>query len=153
MTKTENSASILVELEFPGLPPTLNHLYRNSRTGIRYKTAEGRRWQEDVAMLLARAKRNREPYRGYVFLCVILSCTNRRLWDVDNRIKALQDCLSMSGIVKDDKQVIGLFGWRAFGETEKTRVTVTAISPDLVENPCVRMAKTKKTHGNAGAKK
>ncbi|MBP3835873.1 MAG: RusA family crossover junction endodeoxyribonuclease [Pyramidobacter sp.] len=131
----------------------MNHLYRNSRAGIRYKTATGRRWQEDVALMFARMKRNRVPYEGHVALEVVMTSSNRLRWDVDNRVKALQDCLSMSGVVADDKQVIDLHAQRIFGETEKTRVTVTAISPDLAENPCVKMSNTKKTHGNAGAKK
>lgn len=144
----------LVEVEFPGLPPTLNHLYRNNRyTGVRYKTSEGRRWQSDVAALIAHAKRNREPYEGYVALYVELHSTDYVRWDVDNRVKALQDCLSMGGVLKDDKQVIELHAQRIFGEVEKTRVTVTVITADLMGNPSVKAVKRDTAHGNTLAKK
>ena len=144
----------LVELEIPGLPPTLNHLYRNNpKTGTRYKTASGRKWQEDVAALLARVKHNLEPYRGYAKFEVLMYSANYLRWDVDNRVKALQDTLSMSGVLDDDKQVIDLHARRLFGNCEKTVITVSVIDPDLVENPPVKTKRSRKTNENTVAKR
>ena len=59
----------LLAIEIDGLPPTVNMMYRGLQ-GHRYKTKECLEWQSCVVSELAKS------------------------WDVDNRVKALQDCLS-----------------------------------------------------------
>ena len=40
-----------------------------------------------------------------VCLSILFETSNRRSWDVDNRVKALQDCLSAAGVIHDDTQI------------------------------------------------
>ena len=56
--------SELLSLEFDGLPPTINKMYRNSGSR-RYKRQEVQYWQEDIAGLLSEHW-NRRPYFGRV---------------------------------------------------------------------------------------
>ena len=37
-----------------------------------------------------------------------MTARTRRRWDLVNRVKAVQDCLQMAGIIKDDSQITEL---------------------------------------------
>ena len=115
--------SYLLSITLDGLPPTVNHLYRTGGRH-RYKTAEGAAYQEATAAemraqweILAEMRAQREmlparrcvgPYLGPVALHIVMTSRTRRRWDLDNRVKAVQDCLQMAGIIKDDSQITEL---------------------------------------------
>lgn len=115
----------LFEITLAGLPPTVNHLYRTGRNGQRYKTRAGRTWQKGAADIL-RAAWRREPYAGDVELRVDLIAADRRKWDIDNRVKAVQDCLQAAGVLKDDRQVQRLVLERVLGQVAQTRLALFA---------------------------
>ncbi len=115
---------LLLELNLEGLPPTVNHLYRTGRSGFRYKTENGRKYQEQISSLLAEKWQRREPYSGDIEFRIEFTVKTRRKWDIDNRVKALQDCLSMAGIIEDDSQVQILHVERHKGETDTTRLEI-----------------------------
>ena len=103
----------LLCITLDGLPPTVNHLYRTGGRH-RYKTSEGAAYQEATAAEM-RAQREalparhcRGPYLGPVALHIVMTARSRRRWDLDNRVKAVQDCLQMAGIIKDDSQITEL---------------------------------------------
>lgn len=121
----------LARVELTGLPPTVNHLYRTSRNGIRYKTPQGRDWQNTTAAIMAMAKTNRKPYSGDVALEVLFRTADRRRWDMDNRIKALQDCLAMAGVIEDDRQIQRLLVERQAGPKTATVVTVLELGEEV----------------------
>lgn len=120
----------LARVELTGLPPTVNHLYRTSRNGIRYKTPQGREWQNNTAAIMAATRKNRKPYSGDVALEVLFRTADRRRWDLDNRVKALQDCLAMAGVIEDDRQIQRLLVERRTGPKTATVVTVLEIQHD-----------------------
>ena len=109
------------QITLAGLPPTVNHLYRTAANGRRYKTRAGRNWQRDATGIL-RCAWAREPYGGDVELRVYLVAADRRKWDIDNRVKAVQDCLQAGGVLKDDRQVQRLLLERGFGQYAQTRL-------------------------------
>lgn len=113
----------LLSMELEGLPPTVNHMYRNSGH-IRYKTASGRKYQERVSKSLKEVWGDKPAYSFGVELRITFETSDHRRWDIDNRVKALQDCLSLAGILKDDKQVEILHVERKSGKGMKTYVEV-----------------------------
>ena len=125
-SKGAEKVSVLLSLELEGLPPTVNHLYRNFRHW-RYKTAFGRKYQEEVSSLLHNAWCDKPPNENPVELRITFTTNNRRKWDVDNRVKALQDCLSMAGVLKDDRQVEILHVERKYGVKNATYIEVISI--------------------------
>ena len=117
-----NNETELISLEIEGLPPTVNQMYRNVNIhGItrRYKTPACHDFQDKLASKLKRLWGDKPPYMGNVSLYVEFSQKDRRRWDIDNRVKALQDCLSMAGIIKDDRQIDFLQVERRY-KTDKT---------------------------------
>lgn len=103
----------LLSITLDGLPPTVNHLYRTGGRH-RYKTAEGAAYQEATAAEMRAqremlpARRCVGPYLGPVALHIVMTSRTQRRWDLDNRVKAVQDCLQMAGIIKDDSQITEL---------------------------------------------
>ena len=105
----------LLSITLDGLPPTVNHLYRTGGQH-RYKTPEGAAYQEATAAEMRRVKKSSRtlgpyltgPYLGPVALHIVMTARSRRRWDLDNRVKAVQDCLQMAGIIKDDSQITEL---------------------------------------------
>ena len=120
---------VLLSLELEGLPPTVNHLYRNFRHW-RYKTASGRKYQEEVSRHLHETWKKQPPYEEPVELRITFTVNSRRKWDIDNRVKALQDCLSMAGVLKDDRQVEILHVERKYGQKNATYIEVLSVGTD-----------------------
>lgn len=117
--------SVLMAVEFEGIPPTVNHLYRSYRNR-RYKTASGREYQKQVTEILRKKWRKQPPVTSPIELRIIFTTNDRRKWDIDNRVKALQDCLSMAGIIGDDMQVEILHVERKYGEKQVTYMEVSS---------------------------
>ena len=119
------SAKELLCVDLPGLPPTVNHIYRTWGGRKRTKTPETRRWQEQATAIIASAWGDRPPYEGYVTLEIFLQPKTNHKWDADNRFKALQDCLKPAGVIEDDAQVIRPMAERCLKGTEPvTRIVV-----------------------------
>ena len=116
----------LLNLEIAGLPPTVNHIYRTARGSFRYKTAETRAWQEQTTSLMSK-KRKEDTFLGGVALFIVIKTDNRRRWDLDNRIKALQDCLAPAKIIKDDSQILALYIKREIADKTSTKIILKGV--------------------------
>lgn len=120
--------SVLLRVTLDGLPPTVNHMYRTSRTGARYKTKVARAWACTATLLIAKAREGGEPYAGKAGVKIVFFTANRRRWDIDNRIKAVLDCIQAAGVIQNDNQVEILDVRREEGAKEAaTWVEVTAL--------------------------
>ena len=113
--------NLLLDLEFEGLPPTVNHIYRGAR-GWRYLTQETRDFQDRITALLREQWQDKDTFTGSVFLSIYFYPGNKRRWDIDNRVKALQDCLEKAGIIQNDSQIDALFVKREHGKKNATRI-------------------------------
>ena len=114
--------SKLLDIEIAGLPPSVNSMYRTGRNGNRYKKAEISEWQEEVSGEIRRAWSSERPYMGEVAVRVMFTVKGNRRWDLDNRLKALLDCLQAGGAIKDDAQIFGLIAGKYAGENSSTRL-------------------------------
>ena len=119
----------LLSVAIPDLPPTVNHIYRTWGGRGRTKTPATRRWQERTAATLSAIWRHTQKatYTEDVAVSLIFVTKDRRRWDIDNRLKALLDTLTMAKVIKDDSQIKRLSAERVKGEETKTCVEVTAI--------------------------
>ena len=73
------------------------------------------------------AWQGREVYGGAVSLDVKFRVRDRRRWDIDNRLKALQDCLMSGGVIEDDSQIEELHVKREHTGTVGTYITLRAL--------------------------
>jgi crossover junction endodeoxyribonuclease RusA len=89
------------------LPPSINCYWRKSPRGM-YITKDGKTFRQRVAEIVA--ERNAIKF-GAARLCVAMhvSMRDRRVADVDNRIKAALDALTHAGVYDDDSQIDELF--------------------------------------------
>lgn len=104
------SNDFLLFVQIDGLPPSVNTSYRGKagKFGrcVFYKKREVKQWQTDAKhRLVGSAKHLDLPLMGKLRLTIICYTKNERRMDVDNRIKAVQDCLQDAGIIKDDSQI------------------------------------------------
>ena len=118
--------NILISVTLNSLPPTVNHMYMNAH-GRRFRTAECREYQEHAVEQLKAAWLDKPPFSGRAALFITLSTNNRRRWDIDNRMKALQDCLTMAGIIKDDSQIDFIQIERLYEKDTHTNLTLKEI--------------------------
>lgn len=117
----------IFSIEISGLPPTINHYYRRGYHSV-YKTAEAREWQEEIVSLMREQRSGQNSYTGAVELEIIYQVQSRRKWDIDNRVKALQDCLELAGIIKNDNQIEILKVRREYRSgKDRTLLTVRSI--------------------------
>ena len=114
----------LLNIEIDGLPPSVNAMYRTSNSSVRYKRAEVSHWQDKVSKQMRQEWNDPYPYDGKVQVHIIFSVENNRRWDIDNRVKALLDCLMKGGVIEDDSQIWGLFVERVKGEQRSTQIVL-----------------------------
>ena len=98
-------------------------MYRTG-TRSRYKTLEVREYQQYAVNKLREAWAGRATLTGRIEMRLTFTTNNHRRWDIDNRVKALQDCLSMAGVIRDDSQLDALYMERLYGNEKSTKMIV-----------------------------
>lgn len=124
--------SELVCVTVAGIPESVNHIWRGTKTGKHYKTAKARDFENLLINVLRKQHAGRPACDGPVRLTVEISRKTRRRYDLDNRIKSVQDCLAPAGIICDDSQVVELVARKTRGEEDTTTVTVEALEANHV---------------------
>ena len=119
--------SEVLDIELIGLPPSVNHMYRTGSRS-RYKTLEVREYQQYAVHKLREAWSGRKTLTGRIEMRLVFQTNNRRRWDIDNRVKALQDCLSIAGVIRDDSQLDALHVERCYGNEQSTRMIVNEMA-------------------------
>ena len=117
----DNESKEILNLELIGLPPTVNHMYRTGYKS-RYKTLEVREYQNYAVSKMRERWTGRQTCTGRLELRLIFTTDDKRRWDIDNRVKALQDCLSIAGVIRDDSQLDALHVERCYGKEKGTRI-------------------------------
>ncbi|MBQ7593232.1 MAG: RusA family crossover junction endodeoxyribonuclease [Synergistaceae bacterium] len=114
---------IILNMELNGLPPTINRMYRGLH-GHRYKTKDCLKYQAQTIEKMRSEYENLAPSKKNLYLRIMFITNNRRRWDIDNRVKALQDCLIHAGIIQDDSQIQILHLEKKLGSHDVTQLTL-----------------------------
>ena len=117
---------MFAEFKINSLPPTINNYYgRTSRTV--YKKDKAREWQAQVIEQLCNKWENKPALTSRLELQIRFVAGNNRKWDIDNRIKPLQDCLERAGVIENDRQIERLSVRREYGTADQTHIIVKEI--------------------------
>lgn len=115
----------MLELNTP-LPPTINHYYKQAK-GRTYISADGQSYRETVGWYL-RQKGCHPDAPRYVSerlqVHIKLYQSDRRRWDIDNRVKVLCDALQHGGAYKNDAQIDVLLVERLKAEVSSCTVII-----------------------------
>lgn len=87
------------------LPPSVNSMYSQSRSGFRFKTKEAKDWT--LCALLTIRQQKYMCMLGPVEVSIKFHFRNSRS-DIDNKIKALLDVMTDAKVYKDDSQITKL---------------------------------------------
>ena len=89
-------------------PPTANTYYRHIVVKGRPRSllsARGRKYREQVAMVLLNQEKPTETLTGPLSMTVELYPPDKRVRDLDNCAKGLLDSLEHAGVYKNDSQI------------------------------------------------
>lgn len=90
------------ELTLP-LGPSINHYYlRNGNGGVRVSDV-GQAFRREVWLAVKRSKMPK--LRGRLAMVVRVHPGSRRLQDISNRVKPLEDALQQAGAFENDEQI------------------------------------------------
>lgn len=105
-------------------PPTANHLFANSKSGGRFKTAHYKAWatQAGWEARQQRAGKIAGPYALYITACR----PDARKRDLDNLAKPISDLLKELGVIESDHLCQRLdMRWSGRGKTVLVNVIAT----------------------------
>ena len=114
---------MLAEFELKSLPPTVNNLYGRLRNTV-YKKPEVRDWQKATINYMRSAWKNKPTIKTTLEVMIEFISKDHRKWDIDNRIKPLQDCLERAGVIENDRQIESLHVKRKYGDRNATHITL-----------------------------
>lgn len=125
--KNENVFELpLFSCTIPGLPPTVNHYFARSLSRV-FKKPEAQQWQNDVCNTFRILWEGKPAFGGRIKEEITFFVKNKKRWDIDNRVKILQDCLAMSEIIKDDSQIDTLKVRRIESDCEETVIILRSM--------------------------
>lgn len=99
----------------PTLPPSVNHIYGQSRRGGRFKVQAVLDFVQEAGLYL---KRPKQPIAEPVRLSVIFKIRDKRRRDLDNLLKILCDTLVELLVIEDDSLIVKINATKKPGDTD-----------------------------------
>jgi len=95
----------MLDLILP-FPPSANRYWRHAR-GRTFLSKEAREYRSQIVTMV-----HIEPVQGQLVVRIDYYPSDKRRWDLDNRIKQLLDALQHAGVYHDDGQICDLHAVR-----------------------------------------
>lgn len=115
------------------LPPSANAIWRHTRGGKTYRTAEYMTFLRSEEWNLAAQIKTQHKFTGPVFVTMAMR-RPRSNADLDNRCKAALDLLQHVGVISDDKHVMGLNLYWSRDLPDGVAAEITIVQADALED-------------------
>lgn len=120
-------------LTLTALPPSVNAIWRHTRGGKMYRTAEYMTFLRGEEWNLAPQLKGQHKFTGPVFLTIAMK-RPRANSDLDNRAKGLLDLLQHVQAIDNDKNVMGLNLYWSADLPAGVAAEITIAQADALEN-------------------
>jgi Holliday junction resolvase RusA-like endonuclease len=120
-------------LTLTALPPSVNAIWRHTRGGKMYRTAEYMTFLRGEEWNLAPQLKGQHKFTGPVFLTIAMK-RPRANSDLDNRAKGLLDLLQHVQAIDNDKNVMGLNLYWSADLPAGVAAEITIVQADALEN-------------------
>ena len=114
------------------LPPSVNHIYRHTRGGKTYRTADYMAWLNGEGWSLRAQLVGQHKFTGPVYLTLAMR-RPRSNSDIDNRQKGVFDLLQSVGAIANDKLIMGVNAWWTDKLPEGVAAEITITEADALE--------------------
>ena len=121
------------KLHLATLPPSVNAIWRHTRGGKMYRTAEYMTFLRGEEWNLAPQLKGQHKFTGPVFLTIAMK-RPRANSDLDNRAKGLLDLLQHVQAIDNDKNVMGLNLFWSADLPAGVAAEITIVQADALEN-------------------
>lgn len=118
------------KLKFAQLPPSVNHIYRHTRNGVR-RTEAYNTWANGEGYGLNRQMAGQHRFLGPVYLTIAMR-RPRSNADLDNRLKGLVDILQQIGAIANDKLVMGINAFWSASLPAGVAAEISVVDADAV---------------------
>jgi len=119
-------------LTLTALPPSVNAIWRHTRGGKMYRTAEYMTFLRGEEWNLAPQLKGQHKFTGPVFLTIAMK-RPRANSDLDNRAKGLLDLLQHVQAIDNDKNVMGLNLYWSADLPAGVAAEITIVQADQLE--------------------
>ena len=133
-----DNKTLLCSCDIPGRSVSTNRIWRHGQ-GRTYKSKETREFEELATSLMKQAQRL-PTWNGNACIYIEVWREKKYRYDLDNRIKLIQDCTQKAGIIKDDAQISEVHAVKCIGEDEHIHVELYAV-PEIDARPQKRKSK------------
>jgi Holliday junction resolvase RusA-like endonuclease len=111
------------------LPPSVNHLWRFTKAGKMYRTADYMTWINAETWGMKSQIRLQPKFTGPVYIQCAMK-RPRSNADIDNRLKGIGDLLQSVGAIDNDKNI---HGWLAYWSDSAAKEAAIIIISDVKE--------------------
>jgi Holliday junction resolvase RusA-like endonuclease len=117
---------------FAHLPPSVNAIWRFTKTGKMYRTKEYCTWANSEGWTVNAQMRGQHCFIGPVFLTIAMR-RPRSNADLDNRLKGTIDLLQSLEVIANDKDVMGINAYWSADLPAGVAAEITIVQADQLE--------------------
>lgn len=114
------------------LPPSVNHIYRHTRNGVR-RTEAYLTWANGEGYTVNRQLAGQHKFVGPVYITLAMR-RPRSNADIDNRIKGILDLMQSSGAIDNDKNVLGVNAYWTVNLAPGIAAEISIVQADELED-------------------
>lgn len=123
---------VKTRLTLAALPPSVNSIWRHTKGGKTYRTADYMTWQNGEGWSITAQLRGQHKFTGPVYLTIAMR-RPRGNSDIDNRLKGTFDLLQSTGVIDNDKNIMGVNAYWSASLPQGVAAEISIVAADALE--------------------